>query len=211
MNIVTFAETPYEHTLVQNRWGFRPADSSDFAQHLEGACSRGERSPRFPIWVGIRCSCRPATRAGRPQSNRGPTGPSTSGRTHMWRHQRAPTATSPRSRETRPQAQAAAFWAKVGSTYESLVAQKGDRPVWLSTEGSGVPWLHVRMDARPKYHYHTAHYKGKVMFTVCVRRRRRCCLRGVERSQPERTGAAGFAGDLHIEDQLGGNFPAGKR
>ena len=58
-----------------------------------------------------------------------------------------------------PETQATAFWAKVGSTYEALVAQKGDRPVWLSTEGSGVPWLHVRLDARPKY-YHTAHYKA---------------------------------------------------
>ena len=48
MNIVTFVETPYEHTLVQNRWGFRAADSSDFAQHLEGACSRGERCAAFP-------------------------------------------------------------------------------------------------------------------------------------------------------------------
>ena len=46
-----------------------------------------------------------------------------------------------------PQAQAAAFWAKVGSTYESLVAQKGDRPVCAGTEGPAVPWLH-RADGR---------------------------------------------------------------
>ncbi|MFY0533025.1 DUF6940 family protein [Nannocystis pusilla] len=24
--------------------------------------------------------------------------------------------------------------------------------VWLSTSGSAVPWLHVRLDARPKYY-----------------------------------------------------------
>ncbi len=30
----------------------------------------------------------------------------------------------------------------------------GDRPVWLSTAGGGVPWLHVRLDDRPKYYAH---------------------------------------------------------
>jgi hypothetical protein len=25
------------------------------------------------------------------------------------------------------------------------------KPVWLSTAGAGVPWLHVRLDDRPKY------------------------------------------------------------
>ncbi|KAH8072874.1 hypothetical protein JL721_3524 [Aureococcus anophagefferens] len=46
-----------------------------------------------------------------------------------------------------PDGQRVAFWAKVGAVYEALVKQ--GRPVWLSTEGSGVPWLHVRMDSRP--------------------------------------------------------------
>jgi hypothetical protein len=27
-----------------------------------------------------------------------------------------------------------------------------DRPVWLNTHGLGVPWLHVRLDSRPKYY-----------------------------------------------------------
>ncbi|WP_376697134.1 DUF6940 family protein [Wenzhouxiangella sp. EGI_FJ10305] len=30
----------------------------------------------------------------------------------------------------------------------------GDRPVWLSTAGGGVAWLHVRLDDRPKYYAH---------------------------------------------------------
>jgi hypothetical protein len=30
----------------------------------------------------------------------------------------------------------------------------GDRPVWLSTAGAGVSWLHVRLDDRPKYYGH---------------------------------------------------------
>ena len=27
-----------------------------------------------------------------------------------------------------------------------------DRPLWLSVAGGGVPWLHVRIDDRPKYY-----------------------------------------------------------
>ena len=158
VNIVTFVETPYEHTLVQNRWGFRAADSSDFAQHLEGACSRNERCAAFPNLGRDSMLVSPCDEGGPP-----PIQP----RAHGTLYERAnPHVAAPESAyghiaafaRNAPQAQAAAFWAKVGSTYESLVAQKGDRPVWLSTEGSGVPWLHVRMDARPKY-YHTAHYK----------------------------------------------------
>ena len=29
-----------------------------------------------------------------------------------------------------------------------------DRPVWISTAGGGVAWLHVRLDSRPKYYAH---------------------------------------------------------
>ena len=28
----------------------------------------------------------------------------------------------------------------------------GTKPVWLSTAGAGVSWLHVRLDDRPKYY-----------------------------------------------------------
>ena len=34
-----------------------------------------------------------------------------------------------------------------------------DRAVWVNTEGSGVYWLHVRIDSRPKY-YHFAPYRS---------------------------------------------------
>jgi len=30
----------------------------------------------------------------------------------------------------------------------------GERPVWLSTAGGGVAWLHVRLDRQPKYYAH---------------------------------------------------------
>jgi hypothetical protein len=41
------------------------------------------------------------------------------------------------------------FWKLVGQT---LQARLSERPVWLSTAGAGVSWLHVRLDDRPKYY-----------------------------------------------------------
>ena len=51
-----------------------------------------------------------------------------------------------------PAAQRDALWRGVG---EAVRAQLGERPLWLNTAGDGVPWLHVRLDARPKYYRHT--------------------------------------------------------
>jgi hypothetical protein len=31
---------------------------------------------------------------------------------------------------------------------------RSDRPIWISTSGLGVPWLHVRIDSVPKYYSH---------------------------------------------------------
>ncbi len=48
-----------------------------------------------------------------------------------------------------PEEQQHALWQSVGDT----MAQRIDeRPVWLSTAGAGVSWLHVRLDNRPKYY-----------------------------------------------------------
>jgi hypothetical protein len=52
-----------------------------------------------------------------------------------------------------PEAQIDAFWAAVG---EAMAQRLGDRPVWLSTAGGGVAWLHVRLDNRPKYYAYQA-------------------------------------------------------
>jgi hypothetical protein len=30
-----------------------------------------------------------------------------------------------------------------------------NKPVWLSTAGAGVAWLHIRLDDRPKYYGYT--------------------------------------------------------
>lgn len=51
-----------------------------------------------------------------------------------------------------PQGQQLDFWRAVG---EAMEARVGAAPVWLSTSGHGVAWLHVRLDSRPKYYLHS--------------------------------------------------------
>ena len=50
-----------------------------------------------------------------------------------------------------PTAQQHELWTRVGYAVEQRV---GNRPVWLSTAGGGVAWLHVRLDDNPKYYGH---------------------------------------------------------
>ncbi|MHA7834511.1 MAG: DUF6940 family protein [Algiphilus sp.] len=47
-----------------------------------------------------------------------------------------------------PEAQRDAFWQQLGSCVQQAC---GDAPLWVSTAGDGVPWLHARLDQRPKY------------------------------------------------------------
>jgi len=50
-----------------------------------------------------------------------------------------------------PEAQKHSLWRLVGKLMEHRL---GPAPVWLSTAGAGVPWLHVRLDQQPKYYSH---------------------------------------------------------
>jgi len=56
-----------------------------------------------------------------------------------------------------PPAQADHFWAKVA---ETALAHVSDAPTWISTAGMGVPWLHVRLDSKPKYYRHLPYKHG---------------------------------------------------
>ncbi|NES83832.1 MAG: hypothetical protein F6K10_21815 [Moorea sp. SIO2B7] len=38
---------------------------------------------------------------------------------------------------------------------EEVIKRIGREPIWLSTAGGGVSWLHVRIDTRPKYYQYT--------------------------------------------------------
>lgn len=45
-------------------------------------------------------------------------------------------------------AQISDFWKLAATT---IKAQRSSAPLWLSTAGLGVSWLHLRIDSRPKY------------------------------------------------------------
>jgi hypothetical protein len=48
-----------------------------------------------------------------------------------------------------PAEQKHALWQLVGTTLQQRL---GNKPIWLSTAGAGVSWLHVRLDRSPKYY-----------------------------------------------------------
>jgi hypothetical protein len=43
------------------------------------------------------------------------------------------------------------FWATVSRV---VLEKTSSEPLWISTSGRGVPWLHVRLDTQPKYYRH---------------------------------------------------------
>ncbi len=53
-----------------------------------------------------------------------------------------------------PLAQRHAFWSLVAMT---VMDTSSASPMWLSTSGLGVGWLHMRLDKRPKYYNHDAY------------------------------------------------------
>ena len=77
----------------------------------------------------------------------------------------APCATGPHKNyahiaafsRTAPAAQQHALWRKVGASVAQLVSTK---PLWVSTSGLGVIWLHVRLDSRPKYYSYQPYRRG---------------------------------------------------
>jgi len=50
-----------------------------------------------------------------------------------------------------PESQVDSLWQIVGETVSSMISET---PIWLSTAGGGVAWLHVRIDSTPKYYNH---------------------------------------------------------
>ena len=50
-----------------------------------------------------------------------------------------------------PMEQQHALWKAVGA---AVARRLSPAPLWLSTSGLGIAWLHVRLDQRPKYYTH---------------------------------------------------------
>ena len=44
------------------------------------------------------------------------------------------------------------FLKLVGVSAEKRVAEMGSLNTWISTSGTGISWLHLRLDSRPKYY-----------------------------------------------------------
>jgi hypothetical protein len=56
-----------------------------------------------------------------------------------------------------PQHQKHQLWRVVGDV---MKANLNPKPIWLSTAGMGIAWLHVRLDSRPKYYSHAPYRMG---------------------------------------------------
>ena len=66
-----------------------------------------------------------------------------------------------------PTRQVHRLWARVGQAVEAWILTH-DKPVWVSTNGLGVFWLHVRLDEQPKYFRHAPY---RLAFQQTVHRR----------------------------------------
>ncbi len=55
---------------------------------------------------------------------------------------------------TASEARQSALWLATAAALEGRIST---RPIWLSTAGGGVAWLHVRLDTTPKYYRHAAY------------------------------------------------------
>lgn len=50
-----------------------------------------------------------------------------------------------------PETQVVAMWQSVG---RAVCHSLSGEPLWLSTSGLGIAWLHIRLDSTPKYYQH---------------------------------------------------------
>ncbi|MCE8159327.1 MAG: hypothetical protein I3265_02510 [Candidatus Moeniiplasma glomeromycotorum] len=58
-----------------------------------------------------------------------------------------------------PLKQQQALWKKVADKLIGELEKNPDTPRWLNTEGTGVPYLHVRLDATPRFYGNYPEYK----------------------------------------------------
>ena len=65
-----------------------------------------------------------------------------------------------------PNSQVNALWQRVG---QAVSRSLSDEPIWLSTSGLGVAWLHIRLDSTPKYYQHQP-YKTRMPVDFLTKR-----------------------------------------
>ena len=118
---------PFEFVLVDDPGLQRPPDPEAFAEHFTAGAA-GPSIVAFPNLGNDAVLVVP----------RGDTSPSAY--VHLASFVRGA-----------PDAQKHDLWRAVAAALEERL---GPRPLWLSTAGAGVAWLHVRLDSRPKYYAH---------------------------------------------------------
>ena len=57
-----------------------------------------------------------------------------------------------------PARQRVSIWSSLAAAIEPRL---GRQPLWLSTAGLGVAWLHIRLDSRPKYFRYAPYARGE--------------------------------------------------
>lgn len=60
-----------------------------------------------------------------------------------------------------PAPQIDALWETLGRVIQQKLQAKLPQPLWVSTSGLGVHWLHLRLDAVPKYFTHQPYRNGR--------------------------------------------------
>ena len=118
------ADRPFEFVLLDSPGLARTPDAGAFAEHFTGQAQGG--AVEFPNLGKDAVMVVPCPRG--PLSAYG----------HLGAFVRQA-----------PERQRHALWELVGAAMQRRLSTK---PVWLSTAGAGVSWLHVRLDDRPKYY-----------------------------------------------------------
>ena len=118
------ASRPFEFVLLNSPGLARNPDADAFAEHFSGAAAGGV--VEFPNLGKDAMMIVPC-----------PNGP-LSAYCHIGAFNRQA-----------PEPQKHALWVLVGA---AMLRRLSNKPVWLSTAGAGVSWLHVRLDDRPKYY-----------------------------------------------------------
>ena len=120
-------ERPFEFVLLDSPGLDTPGDATAFASHFTNPAT-GDGVIAFSNLGGDALLVVPQ-----------PLGPAM-----FYGHLAAFTRQAPREQNH-------ALWQAVGRNMRERI---GEQPIWLSTAGGGVPWLHVRLDTRPKYYGH---------------------------------------------------------
>ena len=126
-------DQPFEFVVVNRAGGFARANPSDFAEHFGDAAGAATFKNLGGDSTLVAPTGEPVLAPGERRAAYG----------HIAAFCRSA-----------PETQHVALWQAVGAAMHALTGTPELLPVWLNTEGSGVPWLHVRMDSRPKYYHH---------------------------------------------------------